>query len=212
MLKFLATVSAIALAVFAYFYWHRPIRYPAGVLIPSEPQQSAPSDSTSSFERGPFHLKPLAHFALDARVLHRKSYHYDRQSALAPIDLALGWGPMSDQSVIDRIEISQSMRFFWYEYHLPPPIPIDQIISHASNFHIIPATPAIERQCNSLRIGALIRLNGELVEATGPGIGTWRSSLSRTDSGNGACELIWVEELHLIKPNGLDAGAQLVRR
>jgi hypothetical protein len=47
-----------------------------------------------------------------------------------------------------------------------------------------------------LRTGALIHLSGRLVEATGPEIGTWRSSLTRTDTGNGACELVWVEELH----------------
>jgi hypothetical protein len=46
----------------------------------------------------------------------------------------------------------------------------------------------------------LIHLSGLLVEATGPEIGTWRSSLSRTDSGNGACELVWVEELEQIRP------------
>jgi hypothetical protein len=33
------------------------------------------------------------------------------------------------------------------------------------------------------------------VQATGPGIGAWRSSLTRTDDGNGACELVWVEQL-----------------
>ena len=44
-----------------------------------------------------------------------------------------------------------------------------------------------------------IHLSGLLVEASGPGTGTWRSSLSRTDTGNGACELVWVEELSLIQ-------------
>ena len=31
------------------------------------------------------------------------------------------------------------------------------------------------------------------------GIGTWRSSLTRKDSGNGACELVWVEELRPLR-------------
>jgi hypothetical protein len=86
------------------------------------------------------------------------------------------------------------MRFYWYEYRLPPPIPQDQIVSHSTNLHVIPATPAIATFCKSLRRGELVHLEGELVEATGPEIGTWRSSLSRTDSGNGACELMLVED------------------
>jgi len=32
-----------------------------------------------------------------------------------PIDLAVGWGPMSDQQVLDHLHVSQSMRFFWYD-------------------------------------------------------------------------------------------------
>jgi hypothetical protein len=194
-MKFLGSLLAIGLASAGYAYLHRPITYPPGVLISSEPEQTNLTEPVSPIDYGKFHLKPLARFALDARLLHRKIYRWDRQSALAPVDLAVGWGPMSDQSVLDRLNISQSMRFFWYEYQNPPPIAKEAIICHATNLHLIPATAAIASQCKSLRIGSLIHLSGELVEATGPEIGTWRSSLSRTDSGNGACELVWVESL-----------------
>jgi hypothetical protein len=211
-MKFLGWLFAIALAWFVYAYLHRPITYPPGLLIASEPEQTALPESTAVIEYGPFHLKPLARFALDARLLHRKIYRWDRQSALARVDLAVGWGPMSDQTVIDRLNVTQSMRFFWYEYQQPPPIPKEQIVCHGTNLHIIPSTPAIESQCKSLRIGSLIHLSGELVEATGPEIGTWRSSLSRTDSGNGACELIWVDELSRLVPEDVGGQIRLVRQ
>jgi hypothetical protein len=197
-MKTISALAAITLAFFAYFYFHRPISYPPGILIDSEPAQIAVGDGEQEIEHGQYHLKPLARFKLDARILHRKAYGYDRGSKLAPVDLALGWGPMSDQAVLDRIKISQSMRFYWYEYQSPP-IPKEQIIAHSTNLHVIPATRAIAAFCKSLRQGELVHLEGELVEATGPEIGTWRSSLSRTDSGNGACELVWVEELEQIE-------------
>ena len=54
--------------------------------------------------------------------------------------------------------------------------------------------------CKSLRQGELVHLEGELVEATGPELGTWRSSLSRTDTGNGACELMLVKDCSKIGP------------
>jgi hypothetical protein len=211
-MKLLAWLIAIALVCVGYVYLHRPITYPAGILISSEPEQTNLAESVAPIEHGKFHLKPLAHFALDARVLHRKIYRWDRQSALAPVDLAVGWGPMSDQAVIDRLNITQSMRFFWYEYHQPPPIPKEEIVCHGTNLHIIPATAAIAAQCKSLRIGSLIHLGGELVEATGPDIGTWRSSLSRTDSGNGACELVLVEELEKLTPEEIGGHIRLVRQ
>jgi hypothetical protein len=194
--KFLCFLLAITGAVFGWNYLHRPIEYPAGVLIPSDPQQTATSASAIAY--GNFQLRPLAHFAIDARVLHHKIYRWDKQASLVPVDLALGWGPMSDQSVLDQLTITQSMRFYWFEYKMPPPISKDEIISHSTNLHVIPATPAIAAQCKSVRVGALVHLSGDLVEAAGPGIGTWRSSLSRTDTGNGACELMWVTDFSIL--------------
>ena len=40
-----------------------------------------------------------------------------------------------------------------------------------------------------------IRLSGQLVRVDGDDGFTWSSSLSREDTGNGACELIWIEQL-----------------
>ena len=197
-MKSFCALLAIGLAWFGYWYFHRPITYPPGVLIASEPEQIDVVGSAKSIDYRAFHLQPLAHFTIDARVLHRKIYRYDRPAELVPVDLALGWGPMSDQHVLDQLKISQSMRFYWYEYQRQPPIPKDQIISHSTNIHVIPSTTEIASRCKSLRTGLLVHLSGELVEATGPGIGTWRSSLSRTDTGNGACELMWVEKMSVL--------------
>jgi len=209
-MKALCFLLAMLAAFLGWNYLHRPISHPAGVLISAEPQQTATADGLVS--RNGFSLKPLAHFAIDARVLHRKVYRFDRQAALVPVDLALGWGPMSDQSVLDRLSITQSMRFYWYEYKLPPPIPPDEIISHSTNVHVIPSTPEIASRCKSLRAGTLVHLSGDLVEATAPEFGTWRSSLSRTDTGNGACELMWVKELSILPDKTRAERAAVVSR
>ncbi len=197
-MKTLAFFAALVAAVFLYQRSHAPLIYPPGVLIAAEPIQTEAASDEVPLKCGKFRLKALAHFELDARVLHRRIYRYDREAELVPVDLAVGWGAMSDQTVLDQLEISQSARFFWYEYQGAPPIPPDQIISHATNLHLIPATQEIRARCSSLRAGELIHLAGFLVEATSEETGTWRSSLSRTDTGNGACELVWVEELHTL--------------
>ena len=195
-MKFLSFVAVVILAWYTYSRINPPVTYAPGVLISTDPIQPRLLPSDVPFESGKFHLTPLARFVLDGRVLHRKIYHFDRQAALAPEDLAVGWGPMSDQAVLDHLSISQSARFFWYEWKGVPPIAPAEIVSHATNLHLIPSNDTIAARCKSLRSGDLIRLSGVLVEATGPGVGTWRSSLTRTDSGNGACELVWVEEVH----------------
>ena len=197
---------------FAHWHLHRPITYPPGVLIASDPTQVDLPSNEPEFDFGEFHLKPLARFSVDARLLHSKIYRYDRGASLVPIDLAVGWGPMSDQQVLDQLQVSQSMRFFWYEYKMPPPIAAEQIVNHATNIHIIPSTPELASRCKSLRSGALLHLSGELVQATGPQIGTWRSSLSRTDSGNGACELLYLEDLELLSADSIPSKSRLVQR
>ena len=198
-MKTVATFLALVLAAVVYLFFDRPITYPAGMLIESEPNQIAIAGA-EPMEFGDYKLKPLARFSVDARILHRKIYRYDRESKLAPVDLALGWKEMSDQAVLDRLKISQSTRFYWYQYQLPPPIPREQIVLRSTNVHVIPATPAVASFCKSLRKGDLVHLEGILVEATGPELNAWRSSLSRTDSGNGACELMLVEEFAKLSP------------
>ena len=207
LVSFLVTVTV---AILAWRYFNRPIEYPPGVLISSDPEQTLTFDSP--IEVGGYELKPLAHFAIDARVLHRKVYRWDPRSSLVPVDLALGWGPMSDQRVLNQVSITQSMRFYWFAYKLPPPIPQEEIISHSTNVHVIPATPEIASRCKSLRTGTLVHLGGDLVEASGHGLGTWKSSLSRTDTGNGACELMWVNELSILSVNPASQQPTLVKR
>jgi hypothetical protein len=208
--KRLGFVLVVAAVIFCWGYLHRPIAYPPGVLISSEPEQTLTFDSPIT--RGDYELKPLAHFALDARVLHRKIYRWDQRASLVPVDLALGWGPMSNQSVLDQVQITQSMRFYWFAYTFPPPISKEEIISHSTNVHVIPATAAIASQCKSLRAGELVHLSGDLVEAAAPGRAPWRSSLSRTDTGNGACELMWVNELSILSEIRAQDRPTLVKR
>src|SRR5438132_4281761 len=106
--KKLLVLLAIAGACFAYWYLHRPITYEPGVLIGADPTQVNLPRDEPEFGFGDFHLKPLARFTLDARLLHSRVYRFDPGARLVPIDLAVGWGPMSDQRVLDRLHITQS--------------------------------------------------------------------------------------------------------
>lgn len=211
-MKLLGSLFVIAVGCAAYWYLHRPITYSPGIVVADEPSQVDLPVDTPAFQQAAFKLKPLAIFSIDARVLHRKIYRWDRAAALVPVDLALGWGPMSDQRVLDQLDITQSMRFYWYHWARQPPIPTNEIISHSTNVHIIPSTSAIASQCKSLRVGSLIHLSGDLVEATGPEITSWKSSLSRTDTGNGACELMWVKEMSILSTEQAQDPHKLVRR
>ncbi len=189
----------LLLAAFGAGNWvlHRPIPHAAGVLVESQPLQSEPSD-TAVIEYGDYRLLPLADFEIEARVLSREDYSIDAGSDLSPTDLALGWGRMSDSSVIEQPDISQSVRFFTYRWREQPPIPLKEIERSSANMHLIPADANVERQLAKVRKGSLIRMQGQLVEAHRSDGFQWRSSLTREDTGGGACELVLVESIERI--------------
>jgi hypothetical protein len=180
--------------------WHawqgRAMQHPPGMLVDAIPRQVELPAGTSSIERAGYHITPLQAFSLEARVLSAERYRFDRQADLSPIDLALGWGPMSDSAVLSEIQISQSGRFyFWHVDHFP--VPRREIETNSANMHMIPATPDIERALKSVRPGQLVKLTGYLVEARAADGWSWRSSLTREDTGPGACELVWLTDLDL---------------
>ena len=150
------------------------------------------------FSKEGWQIRALATYDITARLLHKKRYYVGPGADLVPYDFAVGWGPMSDTAVLHPLTISQGNRFFFWEYHGAPPIPQDQIICHAANMHLIPASSAVRRALWWASAGDVIRMTGYLVEASLPGYSVWRSSLSRTDTGNGACELMWVESCEFL--------------
>lgn len=187
-----ALVLATAVAVFS----PHPARTRApGVLAPDAPVQVDIGHGTP-FQVGDFTLTPLADFKLTARVLSRADYSWDRTAALSPTDFAFGWGAMSDSSVLAGLDISQAGRWYYYRWSTPePPIPQAQIIHDSSNMHMIPANDTVRAQIKRVRAGDLVHLEGQLIEARGKDGGVWRSSLSRDDTGDGACEVVYVRSL-----------------
>lgn len=203
----LSTIFMIAIALAVAFFALEKLREhradqrlvaynraaPAGqaLPLPLAPEQTATQAAPFAF--GGYQLRPLADFALRARVLSRENYFADAGADLSPLDLALGWGRMADPAVYEPLNISQGGRWYRYSWRDQPPIPPQEIIESSANMHLIAATPAVERALKNARKGAYIRITGKLVEATRPDGWRWTSSLTRTDSGARACELVFVE-------------------
>jgi hypothetical protein len=181
--------------VFAWRDWtRREIVHGPGVLVPELPRQR-PVDALPAIGLLDYKLTPRARFELRARVLSREDYRWDAGAGLAPMDLALGWGAMSDQVVLDRIEISQGARWYFTRYQAPGPLADRDIIRQSSNMHLVPAEPAILDRLREIRRGDLVWLGGLLVDAEHDSGFRWRTSLSREDTGDGSCELFYVERV-----------------
>lgn len=188
----------LALGLLGFAHWwsgSRPVAHVPGVLVPDAPSQTALADARP-FRHEDYLIQPLARYTLQARVLSRSDYRFDAGASLSPTDLALGWQRMSDSAVLERMQIDQGAR--WYTWRADaPPLPADEITRSSANTHLIAGNAAVAAALGRVRAGSVVRLEGMLVEAARDDGWRWRSSLSREDSGGGACELLWVERLEV---------------
>lgn len=168
-----------------------------GVMVNDVPVQEE-IKSPISFNHLGFKITKVANFKIKAKVLAREDYYFDRGADLAPVDLALGWGRMSDESILEQINITQSGRFYRWRVESFP-IPRREIETHSANMHLIPADKYVQYLIDDIREGEIIELTGSLVNVQSKEGWYWNSSLTRNDTGNGACELIWVESLSVLK-------------
>ncbi len=143
-----------------------------------------------------YKIHALAKYELEAKILGVETYSIGRESELSPADFVLGWGPMSNEEILKKINISQSHR--WYHWSADSlPLPREVIESHSANTHIIPASKDIEKSILSVSKDDIVKMRGYLVRVDANDGWHWQSSLSRTDTGGGSCELFWVEKIDI---------------
>jgi len=169
-----------------------PIKRPNGVLVAHEPTQTP--TNAAPFAYGQYEITPRAQYDIEARVLSVESYKFDGGSKLAPLDFAVGWGAMSDSAVLEHFRVTQGARFFTI-YPDDDAIDPGAALLGSANMHLIPSSAHVREQLQDVRPGNVVHMRGSLVNVTGPNGYYWNTSLSRQDTGNGACELFYVEEV-----------------
>ncbi len=194
-LRFWAIVFAVLYGAW-WLVFHEPERSrPPGVLCKWDPKQGRiEANPKPKWRAAGWSLSPLASYSVRARVLSSCRYRYDATAKLSPVDLALGWGPMSDSRVLDKLSVSQRGR--WYNFSYSDAVISDAEIELCSaNTHIIPADDAVRDTVLRAIRGDIVKLEGWLVSCEPPGGGApWRSSTSRLDTEGGACEIMFVEK------------------
>ena len=196
--------SLILLLVAIYLGWSNWTSRPVNVVMqgmqaPHAPlQENLSASMAPEFEQAGYRLQAQARYSLQARLLRKENYRFGREADLSPVDFALGWGPMSDSRQLEHINIKQSNRFYWLRWQ-DPGLSAGQIMENSANTHIIPATRAVASQVKAMREGQVVALEGYLVNVSAPDGWYWNTSLSRSDTGAGACELFWVESAYVVR-------------
>jgi hypothetical protein len=199
-LRWLWLVVVLALPILGWraCVWRDARRFQGeGVVAPEPPEQR--NGQEAPFQHGEVFISPKARFSLRARVLGAQGYDGEADGELVPVDLALGWGALSEASVALGLKVSQGNRY--YSWFAPADFPLGQrdVVRSSANMHIIPADAAVESALRRVRRGDVVELSGMLVDVSGGEL-PWHSSLTREDDGSYACEVVYTEALRIASP------------
>jgi hypothetical protein len=144
-----------------------------------------------------FDIEPVARYEIRAKVLSVERYRMGREADLSPVDFALGWGPMSDNAIVNQLSFSQSNRWYFYRWSGEAPADANALANASANTHIVPIDKAVKKRLLNVKAGEVVKLKGHLINVKHSDGWAWRSSLSREDRGNGSCELMLVEDFSI---------------
>jgi len=192
----LRTVLTIALVVLALWFYDamRPVPQPPGILAPDAPRIEPVQGKPPVFARNSHVLTALAHFSAHARVLSLDRYG-DRAAKVAPLDVALGWGPMSDSAVLKLTDVAQTERGVLFQSY-DPKLPNDLMATYLMNLHVIAGEPELQKRLAEVRAGNVVRIEGWLVEAVADDGWRWRGS-AREHAPKMPATLLWLQKLEV---------------
>ncbi len=174
--------------------------------IQNEPLQTATREKPFevSFNGVDYLVEPEYAYDITAMVVsfRHHDHDYSRMHRLAEdhlnmLDVCVIWGD-NIRAALSKIDfwngiftcnVSTSDRRAWASFDM------DKL----SNNHLLSDNPRIRDQVQNIRVGDQIRVRGFLASYTGP-TGTRGTSTTRTDTGDGACETLFIERFQILRP------------
>jgi hypothetical protein len=208
--RILLPVAAAAFAV--SFFTQNRLPGPGAILEPlrQEPVQTAdglPEPFEATRKNVTYTVTPLAAYELWGLVVsyhHSASFidisHKQWNDFLNTKDVCVIWGKNVETGVYKRMTFRNRDFTCYFRY---PDRETGELFAERclSNNHLLPGDPLVADTVLRARKGDQIHLKGWLVSYGVKGTPyARRSSLSRTDRGNGACEVVYVDEFEILKP------------
>lgn len=183
----------------------------AGILPPlyGEPIQSAqgvPGPFQVVVKKTAYTVKPLFRYEISGLVVsqHRSDSFLDLshrrwRDYLNIKDLCLVWGRNISSGVYRETKFWN--RDFTCMCQFPDEAAARRFsVRHLSNNHLLSADRGLNRRILRVRPGDQVRIRGYLAEYSQPANGFARgTSITRDDTGNGACETIFVTDFQVLR-------------
>jgi hypothetical protein len=150
-----------------------------------------------------FVLTPVERYEISGKVVGTKSYpRGDPGHLVSPMDVALAWGELISPEYEEDIKYAMGERQYFFTYYPREgsnKLTASYISTHSSDNHLIPANDEIRKAVSRLKAGDIVTLSGWLVNIKGRNqegeTFNVKTSRSRSDSGPGSCEIIFIEDI-----------------
>jgi len=191
-------------------FWNRnswPDNLPLAEALAQEPQQSPVKQArqTVKFHDLRFMVQPRFRYELAGLVVSKRVHQADYKGSLHGLsedylnvaDLCVVWGETANPEILQHFDFSNGQFTCNYQTR-------DEQAWQAfnpnqlSNNHVLAVNESVRQTLSEAEIGDQIRIRGYLADYTNPKGYLRTTSTTRTDTGNGACETIWVEEASII--------------
>ncbi|MGE5397012.1 MAG: hypothetical protein ACM3MK_05685 [Chitinophagales bacterium] len=194
--KLLVVIGLIVTVLFAHSLLSRE-PYQGNIADPVQQNLTNVQIINTPGEDGDVQISLLAEYNIEAVVKGKRKYS-DYPSQVSKYDFALAWGDLNEKEIDKNIKYSQSGRWYYYRYSDDTPVSGEYIANHSANVHLIHKDKDILNEIKKIRVNEHVRLQGYLVSVNFKN-GPWKSSLSRTDTGNGSCEIMYVTDIETIE-------------
>jgi len=164
---------------------------PPNALKEPVQEESAREPFSETRGRRTFRITPRAAYDVAARIGATERYRAGASGSLLPWDFVLTWGAVTKAPAWGHISFTQTGRFYMWSTR-DESLDLGYVASHTANTHLIPASGRVASALARVRRGDVVRLEGDLVDVDGPDGFVWKTSLTRTDTGAGACETLYV--------------------
>jgi len=210
-------IFMLLLAVFAVTFFTKDRYRPVKDIRPevlAEPLQSSPAQTEPIVFRKngySYTVTPLYDYDISGLVVsslkYDSWYSLSRTDSVFLVDLCVIWGG----NVRDRAYAQPSLRFS-QDYRFCLWTASGRVTfsdKEISNNHLVIEDDRLEKLAKSVSAGDQVRIKGKLARVEARALGetgsyerqnlVWNSSTTRDDTGAGACEVIYVESLEILK-------------
>ncbi|MDD5730275.1 MAG: hypothetical protein PHN57_04030 [Candidatus Omnitrophica bacterium] len=207
----------LSLVLLVTFYTRNNFKSVNNIMpqVLEEPYQEAVTDKREiKFTKDgyTYRLDPLYDYEISALLVSKITYKglsIHRVASVFPADLCLIWGSNVKNKVYKNWSIRFSQDCRWCNVQWNGDVEFNQ--QEFSNNHLLINDRKLEAKIRSLVAGDQVTLSGKLVNVKAdiagnakadiynPNTLTWNTSVSRKDTGAGACEVIYVEDVTVLK-------------